>query len=143
MDHAQARQLVERVFAEVIDGNDYSRLEELFIPDFVDHGAFGETRGYDAFTAMLDGFRAALPDYRHEVSDIQMLDVSTLLFQVRVIATFTGEMMGVRGEGQPIDLWVANAARIRHGRIAEHWGLGPAGLALMMGQMGLEQPAVG
>jgi predicted ester cyclase len=143
MKQADAQALIGRVFGEVIDGDDYSRIGELFDPDFIDHGALGETRGHDAFTGMLQGFRAALPDYRHEVSDVTVLDGTTVIWQVHVIATFDGEMMGVSGEGQPVDLWVANAARVRGGRIVEHWGLGPEGAARMMGQMGLQQPALG
>jgi predicted ester cyclase len=143
MNRAQAQDLIKRVFAVVIDGNDYARFGELFEPEFVDHGPFGETRGHDAFAGMLDGFRAALPDYRHEVSDVTVLDESTLMWQVHLVAIFTGEMAGVAGRGQPIDLWVANAARVHDGRIIEHWGLGAEGMAEMMRQMGLEEPALG
>jgi len=143
MDQAQAQTLIARVFGEVIDGGDYSRIGELFDPDFVDHGPMGDTHGHDGFTGMLDAFRIAMPGYRHETSDINLLDDSTLVWQVHLTAAFTGEMMGASGDGQPIDLWVANAARVRDGRIVEHWGLGPEGAARMMGQMGIGQPVAG
>ena len=141
MDHAQAERLIRRVFSEVIDGGDYSHLDELFDPECIDHGGMGDTHGYEAFTGMLEGFRAAMPGYRHELSDIQMLDDSTAIWQVRTIASFTGELMGARGRGEQVDVWVANAARFRDGRVLEHWGLAGDGLARMLAQMGLEQPA--
>ena len=141
MDQTQAQTLLERVFTEVIDGGDYTRIDEIFAADFVDHGPMGDTQGHEAFAGMLDGFRAAMPGYRHEISDIAVVDDNTLVWQVHLLASFTGEMMGARGQGQPIDLWVANAARVRDGRVVEHWGLGQQGLGRMLGQLGLASPA--
>jgi predicted ester cyclase len=143
MDQAQAQELIGRVFAEVIDGGEYERIGELFDSEFVDHGPMGDTHGHDGFIGMLEGFRAAMPGYRHEVSDLSLLDDTTIVWQIHLTAAFTGEMMGVSGEGQPVDLWVANAAKVRDGRIIEHWGLGSEGAARMMGQMGIAQPVAG
>jgi predicted ester cyclase len=141
MDQTQAQALLGRVFSEVIDGGDYTRIDEVFAPDFIDHSPMGDTQGHEAFTGMLDAFRAAMPGYRHEISDIAVLDDETLVWHVHVLASFTGEMMGANGQGQSVDLWVANAARVRDGRIVEHWGLGQQGLGRMLEQMGLGQPA--
>lgn len=143
MDQAQAAELVRRVFGEVIDGGDYSKLPELFDEEMVEHTGMGDFYGHDGLIAMLEGFRAALPDYRHELSDIRLLDDSTLVWQTRALASFTGEMLGVSGAGQPVDLWVTNAARLRDGRIVEHWGPGSDTTARLMEQMGLAQPALG
>jgi predicted ester cyclase len=143
MDQAQADELVRRVFRDVIDGGDYSLLPELFDEDFVDHGAMGDSSGYDEFAGMLEGFREALSGFRHEISDVTMVGESTAVWQVRTIASFTGEMMGVRGQGQAVDIVLMNAARFRDGKVLEHWGPGPEASARLMGQMGLEQPALG
>jgi predicted ester cyclase len=141
MDQAQADALVRRTFSEVIDGGDYSLVPLLFDEDFQDHGPMGDTRGHDAFIETLDGFRAALPDFRHEIEDVTMVADDTVAFHVRTIATFSGEMMGVWGQGQQIDLWFINGARFRDGKVLEHWGPGPQGGARLMAAMGLEQPA--
>jgi predicted ester cyclase len=141
MDQAQAGELVRRTFSEVIDGGDYSLVPLLFDKDFQDHGPMGDTRGHDAFIETLEGFRAALPDFRHEIEDVTLLAEDTVAFHVRAIATFSGEMMGVRGRGQEIDLWFVNGARFRDGKLLEHWGPGPEGGARMMAAMGLDQPA--
>jgi predicted ester cyclase len=140
MDQAEATQVIRRLFTEVIDGRDYAKLDELVDPGYVDHGGMGVTHGHEGFTAMLEMFGAALPDFRHEVSDVTLIGDDTAIWQVHVTATFSGEMMGARGNGEPIDLWVANACRFRDGRVVEHWGLAEEGLATMLGQMGLQLP---
>jgi predicted ester cyclase len=141
MDQTQANELVRRTFSEVIDGGDYSLIPLLFDEDFQDHGPMGDTSGYDAFIGMLEAFRAALPGFRHEIEDVTLLADDTAAFQVHTIATFSGEMMGVRGQGQAIDLWFRNAARFRDGKVLEHWGPGPDGGARLLAAMGLGQPA--
>jgi predicted ester cyclase len=142
MEQAQANELVRRVFAEVIDGGDYSLIPLLFDEDFQDHGPMGDTRGYDAFIGMLEGFRAALPDFRHEIEDVTVVADDAVAFHVRTIATFSGEMMGVRGQGQPIDLWFTNAVRVRDRKVLEHWGPGAEAGGRLLAAMGLEQPAL-
>jgi predicted ester cyclase len=143
MDQAQANELVRRVFREVIDGGDYSLLPELLDPEFVDHGVMGDTQGFEEFKAMLAGFQMALPGFRHEIEDVAMIGDDTAVWHVRTVATFSGEMMGVKGQGQEIDLWFTNAARFRDGKVLEHWGPGPEASGRLMAAMGLEQPALG
>jgi predicted ester cyclase len=143
VDQAQASELIARAFGEVIDGGDYSKLPELFDEDYVDHSAMGDAHGHEGFIGMLEGFRAALPGFRHEISDVTVVGDSTVVWQVRVLASFDGEMMGVRGKGQPVDLWLTNAARLRGGKLLEHWGPGPEATGRLMAQMGLARPALG
>ncbi|HEY7625752.1 MAG TPA: ester cyclase, partial [Ilumatobacteraceae bacterium] len=105
--------------------------------------AVGDLHGTDAFSGMLEGFRAAMPGFRHDVSDLTFIGDDLAVWQVHLIATFGGEFMGVRGQGQTIDLWVANAARFAaDGRVCEHWGLAQQGLATMLAQMGVDASAM-
>jgi predicted ester cyclase len=133
--------LIGGIFRDVIDGDEVSWFDGYFAPDFVDHTPFGDAVGRDAFLGFIDGFRAALPDFRHEVADVQSIGADRVVWRIRVIGTFTGTFMGVQGQGQPVDLYVANAARLRDGRIAEHWSLGPDSVAELCAQLGVE-PAV-
>lgn len=138
MDQAEATALNHEIFGKIIDGGDYSLIDTYFTPDFVDHSPLGDLKGKEAFTGMLEGFRAAMPDFRHDVSDVAVITDDIAVWRVHVTATFTGEFMGVKGQGQPIDLWVTNAGRrAADGRVCEHWGLGPDSLAEMAQQMGL------
>jgi predicted ester cyclase len=57
---------------------------------------------------------------------------------VHVTGTFSGEFMGIAGQGQKIDLWLSNAARIVDGKAAEHWGLSPQAAQRLFTQMGVD-----
>jgi predicted ester cyclase len=129
--------LIRTVFAEVIDGGRYELLPELFTDDFVDHGAMGDNVRHAAFSGYVEMFRAALPDFRHEVIDVMQIADDLFVWAVHVIATFDGEMMGVQGKGQSIDLHSSNACRLRDGKVAEHWGPGQEMMGALLGQMGI------
>jgi predicted ester cyclase len=134
---------IHEIFSKVIDGGDYHETDRYFTPDYIDHSAMGDLHGAEAFSGMLEGFRAAMPGFRHEISDLTFIDNDTALWQVHLTATFAGEFMGVQGGGQRIDLWVANAAKFAaDGRVREHWGLARDGLGLLLTQMGLDAAAM-
>src|SRR4051812_31621031 len=61
---ADIEQSLHHIFADVIDGGDYSAIDRYFVSDYVDHSAMGDLRGTEAFSGMLEGFRAALPGFR-------------------------------------------------------------------------------
>jgi predicted ester cyclase len=131
------------MFSTVIDGGDYANMSSYYTSDYLDHSAAGDLFGKEAFAGMLDGFRAAMPGFRHEVTDLTFIGEDIVLWQVHLTATFTGEFMGVQGTGQPIEVWVANAARFAtDGRMREHWGLGPDGLGQMLARMGIDAGAM-
>jgi len=140
MERTVAVQLVCGLMNEVVDGARYERFDRYFDPDFVDHTPLGDAVGKDAWVAFLDGFRAALPDFRHEVGDVNVITDDLITWRVRVRATFTGTFMGQPGSGQTIDVHVVNAARVRGGRVVEHWSLGPESLAEMLSQMQVQMP---
>jgi predicted ester cyclase len=141
---ADIEQSLEHIFANVIDGRDYSAIDRYFLPDYVDHSAMGDLSGTEAFSGMLEGFRAALPGFRHEISDVVRIADDRVVWQVHLTATFTGDFMGTVGTGQKVDVWVANSGRVAEdGRFAEHWGLGSDALARMLDQMGVHPPAAG
>jgi predicted ester cyclase len=140
MEHDIA-ELIDGIFREVIDGGDADRIDAYFTPDFVDHTPFGDAVGREAFVGFIDSFRAALPDFHHHVADVQSIGADRVVWRIRVTGTFTGTFMGVEGDGRPFDLYVANAARLRDGRVAEHWSLGPETVVELCAQLGV-QPAV-
>lgn len=135
-------ELIRTVFAGVIDGGRYELLPELFTEDFVDHSVMGDNVGYDGFVAFLGMFRTALPGFRHEVIDVMPIGDERYVWVVHVLATFDGEMMGVTGSGQPIDVHASNACRLRDGRVAEHWGPGPETMGAILSQMGISLDAI-
>ncbi len=142
MTHAETASTLDEIFSTIIDGGDYREIDRYFTPGFIDHSAVGDLPGTEAFTGMLEGFRAAMPDFRHEISDLSLIGDNMALWQIHLTATFTGEFMGRRGHGQPIELWVANAAKFTDdGRVQEHWGMARDALGVLLSQMGIDATA--
>ena len=139
MTHPASATAIGEIFSTIIDGGDYGEIDRYLTSDYIDHSAVGDLHGREAFAGMLEGFRAAMPGFRHDVSDLTLIGDEMAVWQVHLVASFTGEFMGTRGAGQPVEVWVANAARFAEdGRIREHWGLGQDGLNQMLAQMGIE-----
>ena len=143
MEHAATASALDEIFSTIIDGGDYREIDRYFTPDYIDHSAVGDLHGTEAFSGMLEGFHAAMPGFRHELSDVTLIGDNMALWQVHLTATFTGEFMGARGQGQPIELWVANAARFADdGRVEEHWGMAHDALGVLLSQMGIDASAL-
>ena len=143
MEHAATASALDEIFSTIIDGGDYREIDRYFTPDYIDHSAVGDLHGTEAFSGMLEGFRAAMPGFRHELSDVTLTGDHMALWQVHLTSTFTGGFMGGRGQGQPIELWVANAARFADdGHVEEHWGMAHDALGVLLSQMGIDASAL-
>jgi predicted ester cyclase len=136
VDAAARSEVIRRIFA-MIDSRDYGLMPELVDPAFVEHSPMGDLSGHEGFIGYLETFRAAFGQLHHDVSDIKWLDAATAVWQIRFRGSFTGEFMGQRGAGQPVDVYVANAGRFRDGRAVEHWGPMEEAMGAIMQQMGL------
>jgi len=143
MDHTATARALDEIFSTIIDGGDYREIDRYFTPDYVDHSAVGDLHGTDAFSGMLEGFRAAMPGFRHEISDLTLIGDNVAVWQICLTASFAGEFMGTRGNGQAIELWVANAARFADdGRVREHWGMAQDAFGVLLSQLGIDTTAL-
>jgi predicted ester cyclase len=143
MDLSVTSRAIGEIFSKIIDGGDYGDVDRYFTADYVDHSAVGDLHGTEAFEGMLEGFRAAMPGFHHEISDLTIIGDHTALWQVHLTATFSGEFMGTHGQGQAIELWVANAAEFADdGRVREHWGMVHIALRQLLAQMGVDASAL-
>jgi predicted ester cyclase len=143
LPHSETSTALQEIFSTIIDGGDYHDVDRYFTEDFIDHSAVGDQHGTEAFTGMLEGFRAAMPGFRHDISDVTLIDDDMAIWQVHLTATFTGEFMGSRGRGQAIELFVANAAKFASdGRVREHWGMAQDTLGQLLAQMGIDTTAM-
>lgn len=143
MPHSETSSALEEIFSTIIDGGDYHDINRYFTEGFIDHSAVGDQHGTEAFAGLLEGFRAAMPGFRHDISDVILIDDDMAIWQVHLTATFTGEFIGVRGRGQAIELFVANAAKFASdGRVREHWGMAHDALGQLLAQMGIDTTAM-
>lgn len=66
----EPRAIVERFYAEVINGGDFHALDELVADDFVEHGAAPAAPGREGLKAFLGSLGAGLSDLRWETHDL-------------------------------------------------------------------------
>ena len=132
---------VERLFDEIINRGNVDAADELFSPDFVDHGPMGEMRGTEAFKEVIMMWRSAVPDVHCTVENwFESGDMAG--WNVRVTGTHTGEMMGIPATGRSFEYVTPNIGRFEDGKPVEHWA--DQGMFQFLTQIGvLEQPPPG
>jgi predicted ester cyclase len=135
----ESKQLIRRFYAEVVSGGDYSDLDSLVAPDYVDHNGAEGGRGPEVVRAHLEAIRTTLPDFRVQIEDI-FAEGDYVITRVTGHGTHLGEWMGIKPTGREVRLMGINIDRVERGRIAEHWG--EADTIGMLVQMGVD-PFIG
>jgi predicted SnoaL-like aldol condensation-catalyzing enzyme len=133
------KELVQRIFDEVINEGNLDAIDELMAEDYVDHGPMGDM-GRDAFKSLVGQYRAAVPDLHCEVSHV-IAEGDTLGWLVRATGTHTGDQLGFPATNKSLDTLSANIGRIRDGQAVEHWA--EQGMFSMLMQLGVLPPMGG
>ncbi|HYX84046.1 MAG TPA: ester cyclase [Gaiellales bacterium] len=135
---SEQQDLVQRLFDEIINAGNLDLADELFAPDYVDHGPMGELRGIEAFKDLVRMWRAAVPDV-HCTIENWFESGEMAAWNVRVTGTHTGDMMGIPASGRSFEYVTPNIGRVAGGKPAEHWA--DQGMFQFLTQIGaLEQP---
>ena len=135
---SEQQDLVQRLFDEIINAGNLDLADELFAPDYVDHGPMGELRGIEAFKDLVRMWRAAVPDV-HCTIENWFESGEMAAWNVRVTGTHTGDMMGIPASGRSFEYVTPNIGRFAGGKPAEHWA--DQGMFQFLTQIGvLEQP---
>jgi predicted ester cyclase len=117
------KQLVDAFIQELFTHGDLTAVDRYLDPGFVNNdppypGAPGGPEGMRQAAVL---FRTACPDWHSDVEQlVEEGDVVVERFTAR--GTRTGELMGVPGDGQPLELPGINIFRISGDRIVERWG---------------------
>jgi steroid delta-isomerase-like uncharacterized protein len=123
---------VRRFYQEVINGRDLDALDELLVPNGVDH-TFGSqsTEQAKQFFAML---HQAFPDLHAEVHDV-IAEGDLVAVWSTYTSTHQGEFLGIPATGKRTTTNGVDFFRMQDGRQTEHWG-GPDTLSFLM-QLGV------
>lgn len=122
----QNRELVFKVADAVVDQGFFDIIETDFADDVVLHDMSRPEvvtfSGKEGVTQWISGFYAALPDTFHPMETAQLVAEGDLVaIYMSSEGTFTGEFMGIPGNGNPIEVWMLNWWRVEDGKIAEGW----------------------
>jgi predicted ester cyclase len=133
------KELIRRMFDEVINQGRMDRLDEFFVDDFVDHGPMGDLHGIDAFRQVVEQWRAAVPDVHCTVDNL-VVEGDVAGWTVHTTGTHTGDQLGFPATGKRFETVSANVGRMRDGKASEHWS--EQGMLPMLMQLGvLPMPA--
>ena len=134
------KELVRRIFDEVINQGQLDKIDELMSEDFVDHGPMGDMAGREAFKAMVATWRSAVPDVHCDVDNL-IAEGDTVGWTVHTTGTHTGDGMGFPATGKSFETVSANIGRFRDGQAVEHWA--EQGMFPMLAQIGMLPPMGG
>jgi steroid delta-isomerase-like uncharacterized protein len=126
------RALVARFYDEILGAHNLGLVDELFAPDFREHGeppAVGH-EGMKSFLRMLGG---AFPDLQFNVDDWIVAD-DKVVARGSATGTHRGEFFGVAATGKPVRWTAIHIWRIEGGRIADRWS--EANVLSIMQQLG-------
>ena len=113
-----------------ISSGDLDAVSGLLDPDLVSHGAFGDVHGPAGFVEiMVTNIRNAFPDFEvAAVGHIQQGDMVS--WRIEGFGTHSGPFFGLPPTGKRIRIKGIHQARIKAGRLVEHWQ-GPDILAML------------
>jgi predicted ester cyclase len=95
--------------------------EEMIDPSIVNHPVPENQRhGRESFERVIRYVIAAAPDQLYAVHEV-MADGDLVVARVTWQGTFTGEYLGVRGNGHRFACTQYHTFRIQQGKFAEHW----------------------
>ena len=136
MSAEQNKALVRRLVEEVINQGNVSVVDELLIPDFVEHEELppGIPPGREAPKALFTMLRSAFPDIKATIEHL-IAEGDEVVLHVTWTGTHLGEFMGIPPTGKSISINVIDIMRIAEGKFVEHWGVMDS--MAMMQQLGV------
>ena len=129
-----AEATLRRMFDEIVNEGRLDVADELFAPDYVDHGPMGDLVGIEAFKQVVATWRSAVPDVHCEVENV-IADGDRVAWLVRTTGTHTGDGLGFPATGRSFETVTSNLGTFRDGKAAEHWS--EQGMFPMLVQLGV------
>jgi predicted ester cyclase len=117
----QNTRLVKRALDEVFAGGDFTVINEIFDPAFINHEAGPQTPpGPEGLKVTVEWLHASFSDMRYEIEDVIMQGDKVV---VRVISRgrHTGPFLGVPPTGKTFAAHQIHIYRIADGKVIEHW----------------------
>jgi predicted ester cyclase len=113
---------VRRLLADVFSQGNYSVIDELVAPDFIEHQNGVQGTGPEALLRTARGLRQSFPDLQLDIQDLVASD-DTVWVRARGHGTDTGGVAGRPPSGRQIEVDVIDIIRFRDGLMAEHRGV--------------------
>ena len=135
MSTDQNKALVRKMFDEVMNKRNFSKIADYIAPEFVNHGMPVSGPGPDAFKEILNMFVESFPD--------MLINVETVIGEGDLVATrgswkgtHKGDFMGLPATGKEVVVTYQDMWRIQDDKGVENWvDMDIAGLMRQLGAM--------
>ena len=136
MSTEQNKALVRQFVEEAINQGNISAIDELLIPDFVEHEELppGIPPGREAPKVLFTMLRSAFPDIKATIEHL-IAEGDEVVLHMTWTGTHEGEFMGIPPTGKSISINVIDILVIAEGKFVEHWGVMDS--MAMMQQLGV------
>lgn len=129
------KQVVERIWAELVNGGRLEAIDELVSADFVDHAPLpGLPSDVGGLRERLRILHRAFPDFNSTIYDLVAENDKVVAFVVSS-GTHQDDFAGVPATGKSFSIQEIQILRIVDGKMVEHWQV--ADLFGMLVQLGL------
>ena len=136
MSAKENKALVRQLVEEVINQGNIRVIDELLIPDFIEHEELppGIPPGREASKALFTMLRSAFPDIKATIEHL-IAEGDKVVLHMTWTGTHEGEFMGIPPTGKSISINVIDILGIAEGKFVEHWGVMDS--MAMMQQLGV------
>jgi predicted ester cyclase len=132
---------VRRLIEQGIGHADHALIDELIAPGGVEH-----QRGHDQGIEAVHNLAASIHEQFRDLTitvEASAVEGEMVWTRARVRGTNTGPVMGHEPTGRPIAIDLFDVARMKDGRVVEHWGLADQlGMMIQLGHIGAPAPYV-
>jgi steroid delta-isomerase-like uncharacterized protein len=130
MDATSSKDVVRRIYEEVVNAQRLDLIDDYFSPDYVNHKTPGGREGTRQLFAMLF---AAFPDVQVSIDSVCGAG-DRVWVRITMRGTHRGTFMGAPATGKTFAATTLNEVRLEDGKVVEEWGV--TDTLAMMQQLG-------
>ena len=136
MSTEQNKALVRQLVKEAINQGNIRVIDELLIPDFVEHEELppGIPPGREGPKVLFTMLRSGFPDIKATIEHL-IAEGDQVVLHMTWTGTHKGEFMGIPPTGKSISINVIDILGIAESKFVEHWGVMDS--MAMMQQLGV------
>lgn len=120
MDVEANKQLVERMFSEIIPGKNPDAMDQLISSKFAHHASFDEKPGVEGFKEILKGFQTAFPDLKIHVQKM-VAEGDEVATRGYMTGTNKGSFMGIPATNKEVRIDYIDWWKFENGKAIENW----------------------
>jgi predicted ester cyclase len=114
---------MSRLMVDLFSNGDFSVVDELVAPDFVEHSAApGLPPGIPGLKAIAQHLRAGFPDFQVAVEDA-IAEEDRVVLRLTAGGTQRGQVFDIPPTGKQAQWAEIHIMRVKDGRMVEHWDL--------------------